>query len=193
MKQKSKEYRYAMKGIIFNLAEEVVRAEYGEDTWDDLLDAAELDGAYSSLGSYDDSDLTKLVCAASEALQMSPDAIVCWLGRKALPMMAAAYPHFFTAHTHTRSFVLALNEIIHPEVRKLYPGADVPVFDFDTSSEEVLVVGYHSHRKMCAFAQGLVEGAAEHYGEDVVFEQPLCMHRGDAQCTFHIRFRKREA
>jgi hypothetical protein len=106
--------------------------------------------------------------------------------------MAAACPHFFSPHTNTRAFVLTLNSIIHPEVRKLYPGADVPVFDFDASQADVLVVGYHSPRKMCAFAQGLVEGAAEYYGEEVVFEQPLCMRRGNAQCVFHIQFRKRE-
>ena len=29
-----------MKGIVFNLLEEVVRREYGEDTWDSLLEAA---------------------------------------------------------------------------------------------------------------------------------------------------------
>ena len=179
-----------MKGIVFNLLEEVVRHEYGEDTWDDLLDAAGLDGAYSSLGSYGDEDLMKLVCAASIALQQPPNAIVRWFGCKALPLMAQAYPHFFTAHHNTRSFVLALNTIIHPEVRKLYPGADVPVFDFDTTSEEVLIVGYHSPRKMCAFAHGLIEGAATHFGEEVLFEQSLCMHQGDAQCRFHVRFRK---
>src|ERR1051325_8195517 len=128
-----------MKGIVFNLVEEVVRAEYGEDTWDDLLEAAGLDGAYSSLGSYEDDDLMKLVCAASSALQLPPNEIVRWVGRKALPLMAKAHPHFFAPHTGTRSFVLALNDIIHPEVRKLYPAAAVPVFDFDASQPEVLV------------------------------------------------------
>ena len=182
-----------MKGIVFNLLEEVVRQEYGEDTWDDLLEAAALDGAYSSLGSYGDEELNKLVCAASDALQLPPDAIVRWFGCKALPLMAQSYSHFFTAHQNTRSFVLALNTIIHPEVRKLYPGADVPVFDFDTASEEVLLVGYHSPRRMCAFAQGLVEGAAAYFGESIRFEQSLCMHRGDSQCLFHIRFGKLEA
>ena len=29
---------------------------------------------------------------------------------------------------------------IHPEVRKLYPGASVPEFDFDTSSPDVLLI-----------------------------------------------------
>ena len=38
-----------MKGIIYNLLEEVVSAEHGEDTWDALVDAAGVDGIYTSL------------------------------------------------------------------------------------------------------------------------------------------------
>jgi len=41
-----------MKGIVFNLLEEVVTTHHGSDTWDLLLDTARLDGAYTSLGSY---------------------------------------------------------------------------------------------------------------------------------------------
>ena len=65
-----------MKGITFNLLEEVVRHEYGENTWDALLEAAQVDGAYTSLGSYPDEDLTKLVTAASSILKMPANAIV---------------------------------------------------------------------------------------------------------------------
>jgi hypothetical protein len=43
-----------MKGIIFNLLEEVVIRDHGADTWDELLSATCLDGAYTSLGSYPD-------------------------------------------------------------------------------------------------------------------------------------------
>ncbi len=43
-----------MKGIIFNLVEDVVTQENGPDAWDDLLDAAHVDGAYTAVGSYDD-------------------------------------------------------------------------------------------------------------------------------------------
>ena len=34
-----------MKGVIFNLLEEAVVDQFGDDSWDDLLDAAELEGA----------------------------------------------------------------------------------------------------------------------------------------------------
>src|SRR5437773_2399002 len=125
-----------MKGIVFNLLEQVVRQEYGEATWDQLLAAARLDGAYTSLGSYRDEDLYQLVGAAASALGLEPDAVVRWFGRKAMPLLAQKYPKFFEPHRSTRAFVLTLNDIIHPEVRKLYPGAQVPVFGFDTSSAD---------------------------------------------------------
>jgi hypothetical protein len=88
----------------------------------------------------------------------------------------------------TRSFVLTLNQIIHAEVRKLYPGADVPDFDFDTSRDDVLVIGYQSARKLCALAEGFITGAATHFGEQAMIEQTACMHRGDDKCLIHCTF-----
>ena len=176
-----------MKGIVFNLLEQLVARDHGEETWDALLDATELTGAYTSLGSYPDEDLMKLVGAAAAELDVPPDDVVRWFGRNALPLFAARYPQLFEPHESTRSFVLTLNEIIHPEVRKLYPGADVPVFDFD-SRDELLLMGYRSPRKMCAFAEGLLHGAADHYMERVTIEQPRCMKRGDDRCVLEISF-----
>ncbi|MFN2628903.1 MAG: V4R domain-containing protein [Gaiellaceae bacterium] len=47
---------------------------------------------------------------------------------------------------------------------------------------------YYSPRKLCAFAEGLLLGAGDHYGETVAIEQPKCMHRGDPRCHLEIRF-----
>jgi hypothetical protein len=176
-----------VKGIVFNLLEKLVVRDYGgEDTWDELLDAAGLDGSYTSLGSYDDADLFKLVDAASQEFGLPPDDIVRWFGRNALPEFAASYPDLFSAHSSARTFVLTLNDIIHPQVRKLYPGADVPEFDFESVEGGPLRMGYHSPRRLCAFAEGLVEGAASHYGEAAVIAQPMCMKRGDDHCLLEI-------
>ena len=176
-----------MKGVVFNVLEQLVARDFGEDTWDALLDASGLDGVYTSLGSYPDEDLALLVSAASAALVMPPDEVVVWFGRNALPLFADRYPQLFAPHDSTRSFVLTLNDIIHPEVRKLYPGADVPEFDFDVR-EGVVVMGYRSARKLCSFAEGLLLGAADHYGERLTIEQPVCMKRGDDQCVLEIAF-----
>ncbi len=177
-----------MKGIVFNLLEEAVSKDFGEATWDRLLDDAGLDGVYTSLGSYDDAQVFRLVEVASNALQIPPQDVLRWFGRRAMPLLVQRYPQFFSTHTAARSFLLTLNSLIHPEVRKLYPGATPPVFDFDTSDSEILVIGYNSARRLCALAEGFMHGAAEHYGQGAQISQPTCMHHGADKCVFHVRF-----
>ncbi|UVW27272.1 heme NO-binding domain-containing protein [Massilia sp. H6] len=178
-----------MKGIVFNLLEEAVSIDFGEATWDRLLDDAGLDGAYTSLGSYDDAEVVRLVGVASTALQIAPQDVLRWFGRRAMPLLYQRYPSFFASHTSTRSFLLTLNSLIHPEVRKLYPGATPPVFDFDTSNGETLVIGYSSARRLCALAEGFMNGAAEHYREPMQISHPECMHDGAGKCVFHVSFK----
>jgi hypothetical protein len=177
-----------MKGVVFNLLEEIVVREHGEETWELLLDRAGLDGVYTSLGSYPDGDLMALVAVAAEALALPADEVVRWYGRHALPLLAARYPALFEPHAGTRAFVLTLNEMIHPEVRKLYPGAETPAFEFDASDPKRLVMEYHSSRRLCAFAEGLLLGAGDHFGETLAIEQPECMNRGDDRCLIAIDF-----
>lgn len=177
-----------MKGIVFNLLEELVSRDLGDAVWDQLLEDSGAGGVYTSLGSYPDEELISLVAAASKTLQKPPDAILQWFGNGAMPLLAAKYPAFFAPHEATRPFLLTLNDIIHPEVLKLYPGAVPPVFAFDSSSEDVLVMEYRSRRKLCALALGFIEGAAEHFGESVIAEQTTCTQRGAETCTFQLRF-----
>jgi hypothetical protein len=175
-----------MKGIVFTLLEQAVVDQHGDDVWDDLLDGAGLVGAYTSLGDYPDDDLRHLVDHAASKLGLTQQDVIRWFGRSALPRLADSYPHFFD-HRETRSFLYTLNDIIHPEVRKLYPGADVPWFDFSERPTGELVMGYASARRLCAFAEGLIEGAAAHFGEPVEINQPTCMLRDDPACEIVIR------
>lgn len=181
-------FPHVMKGIVFNVLEQVVREEYGEPAWDKLLDDTGLDGVYTSLSSYPDEDLSKLVAAASELLGKPANEIVHWFGYKALAIFAERYPQFFTPHKSARDLILALNRIIHPEVRKSFPGADVPDFDFDVSDPEGLGMTYRSKRRLCAFALGLIEGSVSHYGQEAVIEETSCMHHGADCCRIKIRF-----
>ena len=179
-----------MKGIIFNLAEEVVTDAFGEDVWDDLLDAAEVDGAYTSLGSYPDEELGRLVVAAAARLGVDEATVVRTIGEGSIPLLATRFSHFFAPHSTTRSFVLTLNDIIHPEVRKLYPGADVPEFEFDVRDATTLGLVYRSGRRLCALAEGFLRGAATHFGEVVVIDHEVCMHRGAPACELRCRFER---
>lgn len=177
-----------MKGVIFNLAEQVVTDAHGAEVWDDVLDKAGLEGAYTSLGSYPDEDLGALVMASADRLDVEPGVVVRTIGEGALPLLAERYPEFFTPHTRTVPFLLTVNDIIHAEVRKLYPGADVPEFGFELDGDDALLLRYTSNRRLCALAEGFVTGAATYYGETVVVRQPQCMLEGAEECVLHCVF-----
>lgn len=177
-----------MKGIIFNLAEEVVSREHGEDAWDAVLEGAGLDGSYTSLGSYPDEDLGAIIASAARLLDSDEPAVLRQVAEGAMPLLAARYPHFFTPHTDALAFVLTLNDIIHPEVRKLYAGANVPTFGYQRHGDDSVTLTYDSQRRLCTLAEGFITGAAKQYGQQVTIEQPECMLRGDAVCRLHCRF-----
>jgi Haem-NO-binding len=178
-----------MKGIIFNLLERVIVSKHGDNRWDEILDAARLNGAYTSLGSYPDEELKTLIAAGGALLGMTPDELLRWFGRMAMPLLAEQYPHFFVPHHSTRSFVLALNSIIHPEVRKLHPGAMCPHFQFEIDENQgaELMLEYKSPRGLCALAHGFIEGAADHFSESIVVNHHRCMQQDGASCLLGIQ------
>ncbi|HYH62864.1 MAG TPA: heme NO-binding domain-containing protein [Solirubrobacterales bacterium] len=175
-----------MKGVVFNLLEQVVSEEAGEAAWDKAIADSGVDGSYTSLGTYPHTELEALMSSLSGQLGVEPDEAVEWFGLHALPKLAAAYPELFDPYDSTLSFLRTLNDIIHPEVRKLYPGADVPVFDYRVADDDRLLMGYRSLRGLCFFGQGLIEGAGVHFGESLEVAQTTCQKRGDAECVFEV-------
>ena len=176
-----------MKGVVFNLLEEVVVRHHGADVWDDLLDAAGVAGSYTSIGSYPDAEIEALVAAGASALGLNRAAVLRWFGQEAMTVLSERYSAFFEPHSSARPFVLSVNSIIHPEVRKLYAGAGCPHFHFrEESADGPLLMTYQSPRRLCALAQGFVEGASAHYGERVDFQHLQCMDHGDASCEFKV-------
>lgn len=177
-----------MKGVIFNLLEEAIVLEHGVDTWTDLIDAANVDGAFTSLGSYPDETMLAIVDTAATAMEVSPADVLRWFGKAAMPLLAERYGVFFEGHRGARSFILSVNEIIHPEVRKLYSGAGCPHFQFSTAPEGDLIVGYQSPRRLCALAEGFIRGAAAHYGERVTVSHLACMLDDSPLCRIRVRW-----
>lgn len=175
-----------MKGIIFNLLEEVVVDAHGEQAWDDALDRARLDGVYTTLGNYDDAEIMALFAVVASELSLSEDQVLRWFGQRAIPKMAQRWPDFFSPHQHTLPFLRTLNSVIHPEVHKLYTGTDCPYFDFTATADGSLMIGYHSPRKLCGLAHGFILGVGDHYRETLSVEHLECMHQGAKRCLMAV-------
>ena len=179
-----------MKGIVFNLLEEAITAAHDEAYWDAILQDANLLGSYTSLGNYADAELVRLVEAYALRRGWQPSEVLRWFGPHMIRAFAHRMPGLFAAHSNLRSFLLSLNNLIHPEVRKLYPDAQVPEFEFEEPAHDRLVIRYCSPRRLCALAEGLIVGAAAHYHTPIQLDHPECLHRGPNKCRLEVRWQQ---
>lgn len=177
-----------MKGIVYNLFEDAIVDEHGQETWEAILEAAGVGGVYTALGNYPDAEMMDLVAAACRLLDAPPERVLQGFGRVALPALVARYPEFLAAHVSAKSFLLTLDHTIHREVVKLYPDARPPRFVFEDIDDRTLIMHYVSERRLCSLAEGMIEGTASQFGETVTLEHSECMHHGADRCTLVATF-----
>lgn len=176
-----------MKGVIFNVLEEVVTERFGADTWDALLDAAGVGGAYTALGNYDDAELRAIVAAAASALEQPASDVLRLVGRDGYRHLAGRYPHLVAEHRTSREVLGNLHSMIHPQVLALYPDATVPEFDVREDGDRLLLA-YRSDRGLCHLAEGLALGVTDSFGETASVHQETCRHDGDDRCVLVVRY-----
>lgn len=174
-----------MKGVLFNVVEDVVTDVLSADAWDDALDQAGASGAYTSLGNYDDAELVGIVGAVAEIADLPVDETLRVAGRAGFGKLAERESALLEGYRDWRSVILALDDIIHPQVLKLYPGAELPEFTLVENDVDV-VVDYSSARGLCALADGLIVGCGEWYGVSVRVVHERCVHRGDSTCRLRL-------
>ncbi len=176
-----------MKGLVFNLLENQILADHGEHAWERILRDAGVDDAYQTHADYPAEDLLLLLDAAEPYTRRGGREAQRWFGRRAFHQLAAEFHHLFKPHDSTVAFARAINDTIHPEVRKHYPGAEVPTFDVEEHPPGGdLRLRYESYRGLCSFAEGLIEGVGNLYGEKVTIQQPRCVHEKDPHCDLVI-------
>lgn len=179
-----------MKGIVFNLFEKFVIQGWGEDTYEKILEAAPIrkTGVFLGPATYPDSDLLALVAVASEQLQVPPEVAVRKFGHFCFQGLTSRFPRFLEGVPDAKSFLLTVDQIIHVEVHKLYRDAETPTFLYQDTGPTTLTIEYRSRRKLCVFMEGLIEGLAEHFHENIKQHQVKCTHRGDSHCDFRLEF-----
>ena len=178
-----------MKGVIFNVLEEFITENFGEDTLDEILDLCPVHSGppWVGPGTYPDTDLIALAGQAAETLGLPLDDALVAFGQFLFGRLAARYPVFLQGHTDTKTFLMTIHDVIHVEVRKLYPEAVTPTFTFEDPGAGELLMHYASARNLPGVAHGLILGAADHFGEETdVVRSP---GDGEGHWTFHVELR----
>ncbi len=180
-----------MKGIVFTMLNEMVEERFGMDTWDSLIESTRpaSRGIYTSAALYPDSELLDYVAALSESSGIEAGTLVHAFGQYMIGRFHAIHPEFFADHD-AKSFLKSVHDVIHVEVRKLHPDVILPEFEYEEPSANSLVMLYKSPRHLCRLAEGLIDGAVEHFGEQVERAHPICMHDGADHCRIELRFER---
>jgi hypothetical protein len=158
-----------MKGIVFTEFIEFVEQRYSLDIADEMIEACELQsgGAYTSVGTYDCGEMLTLVTALGELTGTPVPDLVRSFGHHLFSRLAAAHPEFLAGIDDSFSFLKLIENHIHREVRKLYPDAELPRFEWEAAEADVLVLTYRSRRPLADLAQGLILGCVDHFAERV--------------------------
>lgn len=156
-----------MKGLVFTEFLDMVEQEHSLDMVDAVIHDAGLPhgGAYTVVGTYPAAEMGALVGALARRTATPAPELLRAFGQRALRRFAEGYPEFFRDHRDALSFLEKVEPVIHVEVRKLYPDAELPRLETERLHGDILRLVYRSPRCMADFAEGLIEGVAAHFGQ----------------------------
>ncbi|MFK7758076.1 MAG: heme NO-binding domain-containing protein [Flavobacteriales bacterium] len=162
-----------MKGLIFTEFLEMVEEKFDYEMVDQIIsDASDpLDGAYTSVDSYDHSQLVNLVVALHKRSNIPLSDLLKTYGEYLFSSLAQNYPDLLEGITDPFEMLLNIELLIHTEVRKLYPEANPPRFTGTRINENTLELIYNSHRSMGDVAEGLIHGCGNHFNEKYKVDQ----------------------
>lgn len=113
------------------------------------------------------------------------DSLACWLGRDAVPAMEERYPSLFSRHADLESFIRGLgDELPAAGVRDEDPMR--VAFRHARSPDGHILLRVEADCVVCALVQGVIAGAAVHYGEAISIEEIKSRKRGDNACVLQI-------
>ena len=157
-----------MKGILFTEFLELVENEFGLGIVQRIIDECQLetDGVYTSIGTYSHKDMFKMVGKLSEIKEIPVPELLTIYGEYFFTTLSKDYPRFME-QSSLFPFLDSIEKYIHPEVLKLYPGAELPTFSSEMKNENEMLLNYMSSRKMSDVAIGLIKGASKYFKEGV--------------------------
>lgn len=175
-----------MKGIVFREFTDMVQQKFSPEILDRIIETSHLasGGAYTTVGTYDHREIVELVGHLSDETGIAVPDLLRAFGRHLFGRFVELFPRFFITATSVFEFLSRIDGIIHVEVKKLYPDAELPQFETSLPDPNRLVMVYRSARKFGDLAEGLILGCIGHFGENI------SVTREDLPCAngSHIRF-----
>ncbi len=179
-----------MKGIVFTELVEFVEDQFGYKTADDMLEASMMEhkGAYTQGGNYPFEELVAILTRLSKRVDLSVETLIEVYARHLFGRIVMLYPKITDGFHSVLEFISVVDTFIHPEVKKLYPEAELPTFHLVSLENNILVIDYHSTKPLYPMAVGLMLGASDYFKQsiEVDYEINALSHESSARFTVKL-------
>ncbi|MBT8266823.1 MAG: heme NO-binding domain-containing protein [Bacteroidia bacterium] len=157
-----------MKGFIFTEFLDLVEDKFGLEMVDKIITQSKLEsgGIYTSIGTYDFSEMLRLISNLSSNTDIPIDDLLLVYSKHLFVVLLRSHPHLIEHYKDPMEFLASVENHIHVEVQKIYPDAELPTFEMLERREDKMTMIYKSDRALYMLGKGLMQETFELFKVD---------------------------
>lgn len=158
-----------MKGIVFTELLKMIEEVFSLEMADKIINESNLPskGIYTTVGTYDYKEIIELVSHLSQETGIPVPELEVTYGQYLFKSFTKHYGSLMAEDYSFFTFLTSVNDVIHVDVKKLYPDAELPHLAYQQVNDKKLILDYRSSRNLSALAEGLIKGSAEYFGVNI--------------------------
>lgn len=173
-----------MYGMIHKSVRDMIVAEFGEQQWEKVAEAAGIgDEHLLSLEVYDDDIIYRMVSIAAEMFDLTTEEVLKSFGRHfVVNTLPLAYQSMIETYGRSSFELLSNINRLHDNIKSTFTGYRPPSFLVESISDNSIDIIYESERSgLSPFVVGLILGLSEYFHESLVIEEmcPLATVNGE--------------
>ncbi|MCU0548177.1 MAG: heme NO-binding domain-containing protein [Leptolyngbya sp. Prado105] len=182
-----------MYGLVNKAIHDMVCSQFGEETWQQIRQKAEIEtDTFLSMEGYPDDVTHRLVRAASVVLGLSSSEIMQAFGEFWVTYTAEeGYGELMEMSGDNLPEFLQNLDALHARVGITFPKLQPPSFDCTKTDDDLLTLEYHSDRAgLAPMVLGLVKGLGSRFDTEVEVAQTQSKEDGADHDEFLIKYKQ---
>jgi predicted hydrocarbon binding protein len=182
-----------MYGLVNRAIRDMVCTQFGEATWHEIRQKAEIEtDVFLTMEGYPDDMTHRLVKAASQVLGLSSAEIMQAFGEFWVKYTAEeGYGELMAMSGENLPEFLQNLDNLHARVGIAFPKLQPPSFDCTETDETSLTLAYHMHREgLAPMIVGLVKGLGDRFETEVEVTQTQSKAEGADHDEFIIQYQQ---
>lgn len=182
-----------MYGLVNKAIQDLVCSRFGEQKWQEIKHKAQINvDMFVSMEGYPDDVTHRLVKAASEVLELSPQEVMQAFGEFWVEYTSSeGYGEMMDMFGDTLPEFLENLDSLHSRVGVSFPKLQPPSFETEELEDDILNLQYHSGREgLTPMVVGLVKGLGKKFDTEVDITQTQSRDDGADCDEFLVKYKQ---